>query len=192
MKKVLCAVLAVLMLVSFAACGKDANPKGLDVPASALVLGQKLWSFTSDAAMDNATVKMQMNTVEALKTLAVKKPDGTQATVTPAQGQVVVCITATVDKILAKGCDIEHMGGKITADNMIYYLKRMVVPKKDGAVNVIFYACVPERVNPENCSTFKASVSLHPNSFEDDDDQGLNRELPLRNMDYTVPKPGEE
>ena len=130
MKKVISVVLAVLMLASLAACGKDAKDvQGLDVPASALVLGQKLWSFTSDAAMDNATVKMQMNTGEALKTLAVKKPDGTQATVTPVQGQVVVCITATVDEILAKGCDIEHMGGKITADNMIYYLKRMVVPK---------------------------------------------------------------
>ncbi len=193
MKRFLSVLLAVVMLFTLAACGKkDANR---DMPASnanatTLVDSKPVWSEKVDADMDNDSVKMHLYKVEAFKDfMRVVNPDGTETVITPEADNHIVCITADVDAIRKKGFDTTHLGGKITVDNAIYYMQRLVFPKSaDGASNVIFYAQVPKSVSPTNCSSFKASISLHHVSFEDEDDSGINRELPLRNLEVELHK----
>ena len=191
MKRILCFVLAVLLVVSLAACGgkgnKAAQMSASNAAATALVAGVRNWSEKLDTDLDNTSLKMHAYAIESLKELKVSLPDGTETVVTPPAGQQVLCITADADEIRDKDCDMTHMGAKITVDNVIYYFKRLVVPKdENGAANLIFYACVPETVSPAQCDAFKVSVSLHPVGFEDGDDNGLNREFPLRTMEIEL------
>ena len=190
MKRFLSVLLAVVMLFTLAACGKkDAKSQmpASNVTAPELIFGEKLWSKAMETDMDNDAVKMHAYAVDALKELKVVKPDGTETVITADANKQVLCITADVEEIREKGYDLTHMGGKITVDNVIYYLKRLVVPKNEnGAANVIFYAQVPSSVSPDTAASFKASVSLHHVSFEDEDDTGINRELPLRNMEVAL------
>ena len=192
MKKILCFVLAVLMLFSLAACGKGKQgAQGTEVKATELITGDRVWTKALDADMDNESVKMHAYTLEAVKKLTVKLPNGTEKVIEANPGCNIVCITADVEKIGADGSDIKHMGAQLTADNQIYYAKRIIVPKKAGGkaeppANLIFYANAPAELTPDTCEKLTVAVNLHQISLEDDDDAGLNRGIPRRSLRFEM------
>ncbi len=173
------------MLFSLAACGK--GEQGPEVKATELIVGDRVWTKALDADMDNESVKMHAYTLEAVKKLTVKLPDGTEKVIEANPGCNLVCITADVETIGADGCDIGHMGAQLTVGNSIYYAKRIIVPKRAGGkteppANLIFYANVPQAVTPESGEAMTVAVNLYQISLEDNDDAGLNRGIPRRSL----------
>ncbi len=186
MKRVLCVVLAMLMLLSLAACGKQNQPPQ-QVRATEVIYGNKFWTKELNADMNNATVKMHAYKIEAVSELKVKNSDGTENVISAAADKQIVCITANVEAIGVADYNVTHMGAQMTADNYIYYKKRIVLQKQANAevvmpADLVFYAIVPKSVTPDSCEKLVASVNLHQVSLEDGDDAGINRGIPRRSL----------